>query len=388
MPRFRLPSLLVTVLVPLLLVLPTRVASSQAAPTGSVTSLSKVELQQLATVHVALLKLQDSLNAEMAHPRNKTREGQERLQEALRTHLSALIEKSGLSADEFQRRRFAVSTSDTLRLAFEDAVAAITGAPARAGQRTMATLSGTPAAPPAASAGSSAGASTAATATGAQAATQRTQRAARTAAESAEVSAEVSAEIALPPGAVGTHIGHILVRFPSTPDRVGLLTIAHTEAKVAAQHAALAARTPTNLQAMQTHAGHVIHALDPAVVTSGPGKGYGLKKAAAGVASHVELAAKSEGASAGVQTHAEHVGTASRSTVDRADQIIALAERIRAATGAAEAAALVGQMASLCEQLTTGADLDADGRVNWGGGEGGLQQVDAHMQLLLKAGSQ
>lgn len=376
--RFRLPSLFATLLVPLLLALPTGIASSQATPTGTAPTLSKAELQQLATVHVALLKLQDSLNAEMAHPRNKTREGQERLQVALRTHFSALVEKFGLSADEFQRRRFAVSTSDTLRVAFEDVVAEITGGPARGGQRTMATLSGTPSAPPAATAAA------ATAATGAQAATPRTERAARTAAEPAAA----SAELVLPPGAVGTHVGHILVRFPTTPDKVGLLTIAHTEAQVAAQHAALAARTPTNLQAMQTHAGHVIHALDPEVVTSGPGKGYGLKKAAAGVASHVDLAAKSEGATAGVRTHAEHVAAAANSTVERADQIIALAERIRAAKDAAEAAALVGQMASLCEQLTTGADLDADGRVNWGGGEGGLQQADAHMQLLLKASNQ
>ena len=345
---FRPTSLLVPILVPLLLVLPSGVATSQSPPAAPPATLSSGELQELATVQVALLKLQDSLNAEMAHPRNKTREGQERLQIALREQLTALIEKSGLSANEFQRRRFAVSTNDTLRAKFEDAIAAITGAPARTGARTMATLAGAPASAPA----------------------------------SAPAAAS---DIVLPPGAVGTHVGHVLVRFPSTPDKVGLLTIALTEAKVAAQHAALAARTPANLQAMQTHAGHVIHALDPALVTQGPGKGYGLKKAAAGVASHVELAAGSEGAVAGVKTHAEHVATAARSTLERADQIIALAERIRTATDVAEAATLTSQMASLCEQLTTGADLDADGRVNWGGGEGGLQQADAHMQLLLKS---
>ncbi len=357
--RFRLPSLLVPLLAPLLLTMPMNAALSQAPPASAATSsLTVAELQQLATVHVALLKLQDSLNAEMAHPRNKTPEGQERLQVALRTQLSELIEKSGLSADEFRRRRFVVSTNDSLRAAFDNQIVTITGVPAQGAVRTMATLSGTPA----------------------------TVSAGATAASPQSSTAPTTApDIVLPPGAVGTHVGHVLVRFPSTPDKVGLLTIAHTEARVAAQHAAFAARTPTNLQAMQTHAGHVIHALDPTVVTSGPGKGYGLKKAAAGVASHVELAAKSEGASAGVTTHAEHVATAARSTIDRADQIIALAERIRSASDAADAAALVGQMASLCEQLVSGTDLNADGRVNWSGGEGGLQQADAHMQLLIKA---
>ena len=70
-----------------------------AAPTGSTytqqvaaaTAQAPIDVQQLATVHVALLRAQDSLNAEMAHPRNKTAEGQARLQEALRTQVAAVL---------------------------------------------------------------------------------------------------------------------------------------------------------------------------------------------------------------------------------------------------------------------------------------------------------
>ena len=103
------------------------------------------------------------------------------------------------------------------------------------------------------------------------------------------------------------------------------------------------------------------------------------------MAAHIELAAKGDGAPAGVRTHAEHVATAARTALTRADEIVALAQKIRAATTAEEAAALVAQMASLCEQLTAGNDVNADGRVSWNNGEGGLQQAEEHMKLMLTA---
>lgn len=331
-----------SVLLALGLASPLLVARAQTTP-PTPAKLAAPDVERLAGVHVALLKLQDSLNAEMAQPRNKTAEGQQRLQEQLRLHVTGLFTAAGMTDNEFQRRRFAVSTDSSARRLFDDEIVRLTGVPAR-------TVAATPAA-----------AAPVTRSTGAAAAT------------------------ALPAGAVGAHIGHVLTSFSDTPDKAGLLPTARAEAGIAAQHAAFAARTPSNLDAMKLHTGHVLHAIDPALVTSGPGKGYGLKKAATGVATHIQMAAAAESATAGVRTHAEHVATASRSVVVRADQIIALAQRIRDASDAETAAALVGQLLSLCEQLVSGADLDADGRVSWGGGEGGLQQAEAHMQLLLNS---
>jgi hypothetical protein len=311
--------------------------------------LSAAEVEQLVTVHLAVLKVQDSLNTEMAHPRNKTAEGQVKVQEQLREGVSALIAEAGLTPEEFRRRRFVVSTNDSLRTAFEALVSERSGVPIRATASTDA-VPATPA----------------------------------MAAMKASVAAD-AAKTELPSGPVGAHLGHVLVSFANTPDKVGLLTIAQTEAGIASQHAALAAGSPDNLAGMQRHAGHVLHALDPSVEANGPGKGYGLKKAATGVAAHIELAAKADGAAAGVKTHATHVAAAARSTVARADEIIALAKQIQGATDAAAAAALVGQLVSLCEQLTAGVDLNADGRVNWGEGEGGLQQAETHAKLALTA---
>ena len=108
-----------------------------------------------------------------------------------------------------------------------------------------------------------------------------------------------------------------------------------------------------------------------------------MKKAAQGIATHIELAAKAPGASKNVMMHAEHIAAAARNSVQRSDQIVALAKQIQAATTAADAAALVNQLVSLTNELVAGKDVNADGRVGVERGEGGLQQCDEHIKLLL-----
>ncbi len=187
-----------------------------------------------------------------------------------------------------------------------------------------------------------------------------------------------------------THIGHVMDGFGDTPDGQGLLPTALAEAKIAAQHAALAAEDPNNLRAMKRHSEHVLNAVDPNEQDDGPGLGYGVKQAAAGIAQHIELAAQSDGASQGVMTHAEHVATSANNTVRRADTIIALAKAIEMLPGSVSpesppaALALVTQLNTVAEQLITGVDANSDGRVGWQQGEGGLQQAEQHMNLMKK----
>ncbi len=182
-----------------------------------------------------------------------------------------------------------------------------------------------------------------------------------------------------------THMGHVLDGMNGTPDGAGLLPTASAEAAIAEQHAGLAAKTSDNLDSMKRHAGHVLHAVDPTAEAQGPGKGYGVKKAAAGVATHIGLAAKSEGASDNVKLHATHVAGAAESVVARCDAITALVSQIRAASTAADAAPLVVKLHELAQQLTAGADANGDGRIGWQAPEGGLAQAQQHMGLM-KAG--
>jgi len=143
---------------------------------------------------------------------------------------------------------------------------------------------------------------------------------------------------------------------------MGLLPTAMAEAKVAAQHAGLAAKA-TTLPMVQTHAGHVINAIDPTIVAQGPGAGYGVKKAAQGVAQHATLAANAADANAMVKTHSMHVSTAANNVVTMSDEIVAIAQKIRMSTSLEEAQKLAADMQAKAEQLTTGVDADKNGQL-------------------------
>jgi hypothetical protein len=287
----------------------------------------------LAKTQVAIARAHDSIQVQLAASRNKTAQAQRQLQDKLHSEVEEILHHSGLTQEQFQRETYIVSTDSAARRTFDAIVAEITGIP------TPGQVAAAPAAP----------------------------------------------VIKVPAGPVGVHIGHIVNGFGDTPGMIGLLPIAVIEAGVAAQHATLAGRQPTNLDYMKTHAGHVLNALDPTIVATGPGKGYGLKKAAAGIATHIDLAAKAPGASPNVVMHAAHIGMSARNTSLRADSIIVIAKKIQASTSATEAAALVSQMASLSNQLMAGADANGDGRISWDQGEGGLQQVQEHVNLMLAA---
>ena len=138
-------------------------------------------------------------------------------------------------------------------------------------------------------------------------------------------------------GAGHNHIGHVMDAWNDTPDGVGLLPAAVEEAGIAAQHASLAAKDPSNLDSMKRHTAHVLHAVDPTQIENGPGKGYGVKQGAEGAAKHIQAAANTDGASDAIKTHATHVATSARNTVARADEIVALAKKIAMATSASAA---------------------------------------------------
>ena len=184
---------------------------------------------------------------------------------------------------------------------------------------------------------------------------------------------------------VHTHIGHVADGWQDTPDGAGLLPTALAEAQIAVQHAGFAAGNPDDLDSIKLHTGHVLHAVDPSVMANGPGKGYGVKKAATGAAQHIQAAAGTDGASENVATHAPHVATSANNAVAWADEIVELAKQVEAATSAAAAAELAGRINALAQQIVSGVDANGDGRVGWQEGEGGLEQAEQHLGFM-KAG--
>lgn len=306
------------------------------------TELPKEELARLAKVQVAIDIAHDSMDLQFAMVGNKKPEVLDALREKLRTQIADILKRNGMSQEQYRKETFMVSTDTTLRRSFDGYVVQLTGAP----------LPGGYVAPPAGGRGGRGGGG-----------------------------GPTTPPIKVPAGAVGTHIGHVVNSFGDTPGNMGLLPVAFAEARTAAQHAGLAGKA-ANLDGMKLHAGHVINAMDPSIVTAGPGLGYGMKKAALAVANHIELAAKAPGASQNVIMHAEHVATAARNAAAKADQVIALAQKVQASTTTADATALLSQIVALCDQVLNGVDAAGTGRVTWQ--TGGLQQAQEHVDLMLK----
>lgn len=290
------------------------------------------DLAALARAQLAITAAHDSSNKELARAANKTDKAQEALKARLQARINELLHHNGLTEAQYRRGTFLISTDTAARRVFDSVTVALSGAP----------LPG---------------------------AVQR------------------GPQLPVPAGPAGVHAGHVINAFDDTPNLgQGLLPTAIAEARIAMQHATLATRQPENLEYMKTHSGHVIHALDPASIPTlmAPGLGYGVKKGALGVITHIELAGSASGAPQQVVLHSKHIAICARNTLVRIDQIIALAQKVRAATTAAEAASLVSQMASLAEQLMAGTDANSDGRITWEVGEGGLQHADDHVRMMLR----
>jgi hypothetical protein len=308
-----------------------------SAPSGVIAQQATVPQEQLAAyakAFEAIGKLRDEFHASAAAAQNKKPEAQHSLQEKLRQDILAALQQNGLSEQQYNHITWVVSTDAASRAALDKLLGIAPPPP-----------------PPAASPAAAATAQT--TATGDQ-------------------------------QAGNPHIAHVMTSFARAPDAMGLLPAALAEAQVVIQHAGLAARNTSDLDAMKLHARHIAHAIEPAEGATGPGKGYGLKKAATDVAAHIELAAKANGASQNIVTHSVHIATAARNTAARADEILKLTQQIQTAT-AADAAELVARLNTLAGQLIAGADSNGDGRIGWQEGEGGLQHVEQHLKLMMDA---
>lgn len=181
------------------------------------------------------------------------------------------------------------------------------------------------------------------------------------------------------------HIGHVMTSWKDTPNQAGLLPTTRAEAEITIKHAGLAAQKLSDLDWMKMHTQHVIHAIDPEKIAKGPGLGYGVQKAAKGVAKHIELSAQSADASDNVKNHAVHVSMTANNTVERSTEILAHAESVLQATSASDAATHVKAMVELAQQLVEGVDANGDGKITWHKGEGGVAVAEKHMGAMTKA---
>lgn len=180
------------------------------------------------------------------------------------------------------------------------------------------------------------------------------------------------------------HLDHITTAFAQAPGGMGLIPTGMAEAEITAEHVRLADRDSTNLSSMTRHMAHVLHAIDPNEVGQGPGMGYGFKRAAEGVLTHLRLATAEPDIPGVLVFHAPYVERATREALARADDAIRVARRVQRASSAREAHRLVRELDYLVRAMTYGDDRDDDGRIGHTEAESGLAQASYHLRLVRR----
>jgi hypothetical protein len=157
------------------------------------------------------------------------------------------------------------------------------------------------------------------------------------------------------PPVVHSHIGHVMTAWKDTPGTVGLLTVAISDARVAAAHALLTSKSST-LDDIKLHAGHVLHALDPEIEPKGPASGYGAKKATTGAGQHLGFAAAGEGASPTLKSGAASVSAKLDTVQSAIAGAVSTVNTIRGATAVPEASKAAAELLALTSDITSGLD--------------------------------
>lgn len=188
----------------------------------------------------------------------------------------------------------------------------------------------------------------------------------------------------LPDGSVSAHLGHVAYAFPGAPGGRGLAATASAETGTMLLHANFAGGDLSDFGGMRRHAGHVLHLLEPADGASDPGLGFGVIPAVEALVSHLDRAAAESGASDALRTHAGHVSQIADGLVANARAAADIARQLGGAISIRRAAPLVARLRALAYQITEGFDVDGDGRLSFDG-EAGMQQLEAHLYLLLEA---
>ena len=188
---------------------------------------------------------------------------------------------------------------------------------------------------------------------------------------------------ALPGEGAPAHVGHVAYGFPGAPGGSSLAATAAAEIGTLTLHANFAAGDLSDFGSMRRHAAHALHLLQPAAGASGPGLGFGVIPAVEALVSHLERAAGAADASDSLQTHAGHVSRIAAGMLAHAHRAADIAGQLAEAVSIRRAAPLVGRLQALAYQIAEGFDVDGDGQLALDG-EAGMQQLEAHLYLLLE----
>ena len=198
--------------------------------------------------------------------------------------------------------------------------------------------------------------------------------------------AAAEVEVATANSEYQAHLGHIEKSWHETPDAVGLLAILSEEAQIAHAHAGYAITDVEDYDNIRLHIPHVRHAISTASETGGPGKGFGVERAAQGVADHMDYARNTSDATDSVKLHAEHIITSAKNIVAWSNKIIRMSDQIMGGASPIATSYYAEEVAMRTNWILNGNDADGDGKISWVEGEGGLAQIRQHLGFIEREG--
>ena len=197
---------------------------------------------------------------------------------------------------------------------------------------------------------------------------------------------------------VHNHIGHIMDMAPNPPEGLeglGYLQMAQEESESAIAIMSLVTPATANRLQMRLAARQVMRCVEreaaPVVFMRGDPEGhcgrvwFGIRPAAAAIVRHVQLAAESPGASQAVQTHANHVIASANNIISRSDAIEDLVRQVFEEDDVDAERPMLVRIGEIVSQLLPGVDANGDGSIGWQEGEGGVDAIRQHMELMQTA---
>src|SRR4051812_32303167 len=168
-------------------------AQQQASAGNPHGQMGHSDLETFVRAAVAIGAARDSMQAQISSPKNAKLSAQQDIRVKFQAQVADILHRAGLTQGEFDRKTFQVSADSATRRVYDSLIVAVTGAPI----------------------------------------------------PSVYVPPNAGPQVKVPATAAGNHIGHVVNSYSDTPDSKGLLPVALGDARVAIQHAQLAARAPT-----------------------------------------------------------------------------------------------------------------------------------------------
>jgi hypothetical protein len=173
----------------------------------------------------------------------------------------------------------------------------------------------------------------------------------------------------------------LVTEAPGTPGGKGLLPVAIAEARAALAEAVRAEKASGDAKAMRQSGAAVVHVINPSLQPSGPGLGYGLRRAVLELIAQIEAVTTADRKADAAQLMPRAMNPA-REALQATEALMVAAQRLAVASSVEEATTLSRHVRELAGEVLAGANV-TPGQPRTTRGLGGLYAVQSNLAILM-----